>query len=79
MATPEVLARKPESIGKPVRGVVVASCQRVETGSRRQVGRPALHSQFLDDEQEELDRDPATLAFRDAEGDILLCGRIMPA
>jgi len=75
MATPDQLARKPESIGKPVRGV----CARVlneagqEVGTKA-VGRLCLRSSWTTSKQNWIET--GDLAYRDGEGHIFLCGRV---
>jgi acyl-CoA synthetase (AMP-forming)/AMP-acid ligase II len=75
MATPEVLSKKPESIGKPVRGV----CTRIlneadqEVGEKA-VGRLCIRSSWTTSQKDWIET--GDLACRDAEGDIFLCGRV---
>jgi acyl-CoA synthetase (AMP-forming)/AMP-acid ligase II len=75
MATPDLLARKPESIGKPVRGV----CARIvnetdqEVGTK-EVGRLCIRSSWTTNKNNWIDT--GDLAYRDVEGDIFLCGRV---
>ena len=75
MAPPDQLARKPESIGKPVRGV----CARIlneadqEVGEKA-VGRLCIRSAWTTSKKHWIET--GDLAFRDAEVDIFLCGRV---
>jgi acyl-CoA synthetase (AMP-forming)/AMP-acid ligase II len=75
MATPDVLSKKPESIGKPVQGVRVGiidgSGQQVGKG---QVGQVCIRSTWSADRDSWIET--GDLAYRDAEGDIFLCGRV---
>jgi acyl-CoA synthetase (AMP-forming)/AMP-acid ligase II len=75
MATPEQLARKPESIGKPVRGVCARILDKAdqEVGENA-VGRLCLRSAWTTSKKDWIET--GDLAFRDAEGDIVLCGRV---
>jgi acyl-CoA synthetase (AMP-forming)/AMP-acid ligase II len=75
MAGPDQLARKPQSIGKPVRGVrarIVDSADR-QVGVR-EVGRLRLRSSWTTSKAHWIET--GDLALRDAEGDIFLCGRL---
>jgi acyl-CoA synthetase (AMP-forming)/AMP-acid ligase II len=74
MASPDELARKPESIGKPVLGV--SARIRNEAGREvrdKAVGRLFVRSSSTTSKQDWIET--GDLAFRDAEGDIFLCGR----
>src|SRR5262249_48380654 len=74
MASPDVLARKPESIGRPVRGVrarIVNGAER-EVGEMK-VGRLCLRSSWTTSKKNWVET--GDLAYRDAGGDVFLCGR----
>jgi acyl-CoA synthetase (AMP-forming)/AMP-acid ligase II len=75
MGTPDVLRRKPESIGRPVRGVraniVDESGQAV---GDRMTGRLSIRSAWTTSRKGWIET--GDLAYRDPEGDIFLCGRV---
>lgn len=75
MGTPEVLRRKPESIGRPVEGVrahIVTESNQV-VGDRI-TGRLCIRSAWATSRKGWIETgDPA---YRDPEGDLFLCGRV---
>ena len=75
VGTPDILARKPESIGKPVPGVrakIVNDSNRV-VGDRT-IGRLCIRSAWTTSQKSWIET--GDLAYRDLEGDIFLCGRV---
>jgi acyl-CoA synthetase (AMP-forming)/AMP-acid ligase II len=75
MATPDVLSRKPESIGKPVPGVRVkiVDASGRPVGENR-VGQVCIRSTWSANRASWIET--GDLAYRDAEGDLYLCGRV---
>ncbi|HEV3261276.1 MAG TPA: fatty acid--CoA ligase family protein, partial [Gemmataceae bacterium] len=75
MATPDVIGRKPESIGKPIQGVrakiVYESDQPV---GERMIGRLCIRSSWTTNRQGWIET--GDLAYRDHDGDMFLCGRV---
>ena len=75
MATPESLASKPDSIGKPVRGVRarIVDDRDQECGIKA-IGRLCIRSAWTTNKKNWIET--GDLAYRDAEGNIVLCGRV---
>ena len=75
MATPEILSRKPASIGKPVRGVRANIIDVKDlTCSANNVGRLCIRSAWTTHKGNWIET--GDLAYRDLDGDLFLCGRI---
>jgi len=75
MATPSLLGKKPESIGKPVQGVKA----RIVDGHDREVaqgkiGRLSIRSAWSTSQKSWIET--GDLAYRDPEGDVFLSGRV---
>jgi fatty-acyl-CoA synthase len=70
LATPELLSRKPASIGQPVRGVRAL----VVNDSNSKVGRLIIRSAWSTRKQNWIET--GDLAYQDAEGDLFLSGRV---
>jgi acyl-CoA synthetase (AMP-forming)/AMP-acid ligase II len=75
MATPDELRRKPDTIGKPIRGVRVRLLNEAhqEVGDQV-VGRLCVRSAWTTNKNNWIET--GDLAYRDAEGDYFLCGRV---
>jgi acyl-CoA synthetase (AMP-forming)/AMP-acid ligase II len=75
IGTPDVIGRKPDSIGKPMQGVrakiVNDSGQEVGAGL---IGRLCIRSAWTTNRESWMET--GDLAYRDSEGDIFLCGRV---
>jgi fatty-acyl-CoA synthase len=75
MATPAILAKKPASIGKPVRGVranIIGGEDSI--GSANNIGRLCIRSAWTTNKQSWIET--GDLAYQDLDGDLFLCGRI---
>ena len=75
MATPDVIQRKPESIGKPVWGVRAQDRRRFRPRvGEGKTGRLCIRSSWTASRKSWIET--GDLAYRDAEGDIFLRGRV---
>jgi fatty-acyl-CoA synthase len=75
MATADILAKKPGSIGKPVRGVRVKVVDNIDciVGTNT-VGRLCIRSAWTTSKKNWIET--GDLAYRDLNGDLFLCGRV---
>jgi hypothetical protein len=71
----DLVSRKPESIGQPVRGVRARILNQADQEvDAKAIGRLCLRSPWTTIKASWIET--GDLAFRDAEGDIFLCGRV---
>lgn len=74
IGTPDIISRKPEALGKPIRGVQTKIVN--EAGlevAESLMGRLCIRSAWTTQRKKWIET--GDLAYRDAEGDIFLCGR----
>lgn len=75
LGTPDLLSRKPASIGQPVWGVKVRIVSDGEQGDRSsRIGRLCIRSAWSTHQKSWIET--GDLAEQDLEGDIFLCGRV---
>ncbi len=74
IGTPDIIARKPEALGKPIQGVQAKILNEVgqEVGQGK-IGLLCVRSAWTSNRKKWIET--GDLAYRDAEGDIFLCGR----
>jgi acyl-CoA synthetase (AMP-forming)/AMP-acid ligase II len=75
MGTPDVIARKPESIGKPVQGVRAKIVNNSDqTVGERMIGRLCIRSTWTTNRKSWIET--GDMAYQDSEGALFLCGRV---
>ncbi len=75
MATPETLAQKPGSIGKPVPGVQIEIINDAgQAVGMTMIGRLCIRSAWTTSQESWIET--GDLAYQDPDGDLFLCGRV---